>query len=252
MIGKNKLNKESVVPYYYQIETIIRNRIMNNEFKREDLLPSENELSKEYNVTRNTIRKALQRLVYEGLLISKKGKGYFIAETKLEQMLFRFYAFAKDFSKDENCVNSKVIKKEVISSTEYIAKKLDVSINNKIHKIVRVRFFNNKPMIYETSYISLGKFDFNDFKNTDLTHGCIYDILSNVYNIEIANGEEFLEPIILNEYEAKILSVRKNSPAFLIESIVYTITQKPIELRRSIIRGDRLRFKIGFNFKKTT
>lgn len=252
MIGKNKLNKESVVPYYYQIETIIRNRIMDDEFKRGDLLPSENELSKEYNVTRNTIRRALQGLVYEGLLISKKGKGYFIAEAKLEQMLFRFYAFAKDFSKDENYVNSNVIKKEVISATKYIAKKLDISINNKIHKIVRVRFFNNEPMIYETSYISLGKFDFNDFKNTDLTHGCIYDILSNVYNIEIANGEEFLEPTILNEYEAKILNVRKNSPAFLIESIVYTITQKPIELRRSIIRGDRLRFKIGFNFKKTT
>lgn len=250
MIGKDKLNEESVVPYYYQIKTFIRNRIMDDEFKGKNLLPSENELSKEYTVSRNTIRRALRELVYEGFLISKKGKGYFIAEPKFEQNLFRFYDLAKDFSKDENCVSSNVIKKEVISASKYIAKKFDIPINNKIHKIVRVRFFNKEPMIYETSYISLKEFDFNDFKNIDLTHGCIYDILSNVYNIEIVNGKEFLEPIILNEHEAKILNVRKNSPALLIESIIYTITHKPIELRRSIIRGDRLRFKIGFNFRK--
>jgi len=180
VVCMDKFDKESVIPYYYQIKTIIRNKIIDGKYKKEGPLPSENELSEEYDVSRNTIRMALRELVVnEGLIVSRKGEGYFVAKPKLEQNLFRFYNFAKDFSKGQNSVVSNVIKKEVVTAPKYIAKKLDVLVNSPIHKIVRVRIYNGEPLVYETSYISVKKFNFNDFTDADLTHGCIYDILRN-------------------------------------------------------------------------
>ncbi len=245
-----KLNKEidksSVIPYYYQIAEILKIKIRNKEFDTNEFLPSENTLANTYDVSRNTIRRALNELVNEGLIKVRKGKGYYVSEPKLEQNLFRFYSLAKDFSKGKNKVVSKLLCKDVIEGPKYVVEKLAVPENSKVYKIIRNRYFNNEPLIYETSYISADKFELSGIEDCEFEYGCIYDILRDNYNIQIGNGEEYLEPIILNSYQAEKLEVEEKSPAFLVESLIYSIDHQPLEFRKSIIRGDKLRFMLDF------
>jgi GntR family transcriptional regulator len=70
----------------------------------------------------------------------------------------------------------------------------------------------------------------------------IYDILEDKYNLKILKVRETLEPVILKREEARILESKVGDPAFLIERVTYLIDDKPIEVRKSIIRGDRFKF----------
>ncbi|MCF8008619.1 MAG: GntR family transcriptional regulator [Halanaerobiales bacterium] len=244
----DRLDKESVIPFYHQIKTKLKEKIRTQEYEAGDILPSENELSEMYYVSRNTVRRALKDMVNDGLIKSIKGKGYYIKEAKLEQNFFRFYTFTDDYSLKNNNVISKLIYRDVEEAKDHIANKLKISQNSKVHKIVKKREIKDKPIILETSYVSADRYDLSTFCDNKYEYGCIYDIIRDNYNIQIGNGEEYIEPVNLKKFEAKQLNAKIGEPAFLVESIVYAIDNQPLELKRSIIRGDRFEFKLHYNF----
>ena len=78
-----KLNKESSVPLYQQLMEVIQNQILNGELKENDRIPTEIELSREYDVSRITVRKAVELLVEEEILVKRQGIGTFVSQKKL-------------------------------------------------------------------------------------------------------------------------------------------------------------------------
>ena len=81
-----------------------------------------------------------------------------------------------------------------------------------------------------------------DLSRDELNLPSLYDLLRNKYKVKIAIAKQFLEPVVVDEYEAKVLGINKGSPAMMFEGIVYTKDEKPILLSRDIIRGDRCRY----------
>lgn len=234
------LNKDSYLPYYLQIKEIIKERIIKNIYKIDTLLPSENEFCVEFKVTRVTVRNALRELKKEGLILTEKGKGSIVKPHKIEQSLLKFYSFGRTLNNKENKLVTKIISAKKIKPNSNIANKLEIDIDMDIFEILRLRIFNNSPLIFEASYIPVDIAP--DIIEDELHEKSIYNLLEGKYKINIVKAKEYIEPQIANEFQAKYLNIEHCSPIFHTERITLTNDSKPVEYRNSAICGDKFKF----------
>lgn len=231
--------KDSGMPYYLQIYNELHKKIITKVYVPGQLIPSENELSDEFNVTRATIRNAIKKLQNEGFVYTEKGKGTFVSSPKIEQSLFKFYSFGRDYSNMN--IQSKLIK--VIDCTDAEIRNIfNLTDNSLIKQIVRVRKIDNSPVIIETSYIPANFVP--GIEEFDLENSSIYDLLEQHYGFHILKAKEYLDTCISDSYHSKLLEIQKGNPVFVTERTTYNTDQKPIEFRKSIIRSDKFRFSV--------
>jgi GntR family transcriptional regulator len=234
------LENDSVIPLYHQLKEILKDYIESGEWKPGDIIPSENELQQEYNVSRNTVKKAFDDLVQEGILNRMKGKGTFVSMPKIEQSLSGFYSFSK-------VLLSKGLKpKDIILSLDQkevqpsIAKQLQLPKGASVIELRRLRCADDAPMILETSYIPL---ELTPGLSTEkLEHSSLYDLMQSEYGVIVTKAKETFEPVLIRDYESSYLQVKEGSPALLLERVAYDGNGQSVEFCRSVIRGDRCRF----------
>ncbi|MBS4534251.1 GntR family transcriptional regulator [Clostridium sp. D2Q-14] len=236
----DNLNKDSYLPYYLQIKEIIRERILNNIYEIDTLLPSEKEFCKEFNVTRATVRNALRELKKEGLICTEKGVGSIVKPHKIEQSLLQFYSFGRTLKNKKDDFISKIISAKKIKPNCNIINRLEIKKNMSVYEILRIRIFNKSPLILEASYIPV---HIAPDIIKDKLHGMsIYNLLEGKYGIKIVKAREYIEPQVANEFQSKHLSIEYGSPIFHTERLTLTHNNKPIEYRNSLIRGDKFKF----------
>ena len=234
------IDKESFVPYYYQLKSILSEQIRQGAYQPDELLPSENQLCEMYGVSRATVRKAFAELANEGLVYTVKGKGTFVAKPKLEQSLFRFYALGRDLrSRGLNLV-SRMLKQSETALSKEIAQRLKVNPGERAAEIRRVRLVDGAPLALETSYV-VGE-AVSALATADLEGASIYDVVERATGKVVTGAEEYLEPVIVDGYEAELLECEEGQAAFHIERLAFLDDDRPFEYRTSLIRGDRFRF----------
>ena len=140
-------------PIYLIIENDIKAAINNGSFKSGDLIPSENELKEKYNVSRMTVRQALNNLVNEGLLFRHQGKGTFVSNAKIEKSIQGIRSFTEEMEATNRKVSSKVITFKEIKANQIIAEKLFLKKGDLIYYIERIRYGNNVPVLFEILHI---------------------------------------------------------------------------------------------------
>jgi GntR family transcriptional regulator len=236
----NMVDKQSPIPYYLQIYNILKDRIDKGVYEANSQLPSENELVAEFDVTRVTIRNAVKKLKDEGRIYTVKAKGSYINGPKIEQSLFNFYSFGRNYTNFN--IESVVVSIAEEVASEDLRGKLYLDEGDIVTVIVRIRKLEGTPVIVETSYIP--KKIAPGIGGLNLGKLSIYNILENEYNKKIAYAREYLDPSVTDEYYSKLLKVRKGTPVFITERITYTIDEKPIEYRISTIRSDKFRFSV--------
>ncbi len=236
--------KSSNIPYYLQIKDILKSRL-NGTYPANGLLPSETTLAQEFNVTRTTIRNAIKELQREGLVHTEKGKGTMVSTPKIEQSLLKFYSFGGEYKNTVHQMESEVIEKITVEADEFIAGRLKIPISSGVYKIVRLRSLKEAPIIIETSYIpeKLAP-KIIDF---ELEGKSIYDLLENNYNLKIANAREYIEPRIATKKELDFLGLKAPAAVFYTERTTHNLEYVPMELRISIIRGDKFKFYTELN-----
>ena len=232
--------KNSSLPYYLQIKEIIKERIKENIYPVDTLIPSENLLSQEFNVTRATIRSALNELKKQGLIRTEKGKGSVVCHPSIEQSLLRFYSFSRDFMNSSFNTKTTIIEKKEIPAPWDIVEKLELTENEGVFEIVRLRWFNEYPMIIETSFAPVKLFP--GLINNNLEEKSIYDLIEYKYGMKIIKAKEYISPKNADVEEAEYLGIEAGAPVFFTERVTISTNQKPIEVRRSIIRGDKYTF----------
>lgn len=236
----DQIDKESVVPYYHQLKTILGDRIRRGVLRPDDPLPSENTLCREYGVSRATVRKAIADLHNENLIYTVRGKGTFVSKPKLEQSLFRFYSFGRDLKNRGFSLISRTLKQESVRLSREVAARLRRTERDEAAIIERVRLLDDVPLAIETSYV-VGD-GVEALLTADLQEASIYDIVEDATGLSVLKAEEFLEPVVIDTFEAELLHCEKGLPAFHIERLAYLEESRPFELRTSLVRGDRFRF----------
>jgi GntR family transcriptional regulator len=227
---KALINDESGIPLYYQIKELIRENIDSGEWKSGDKIPNELDMANSFKVSRSTIRQAILDLVNEGILTRKKGVGTFVAMPKFEGN------FINLTYPDELGTKHTPISMKVIDGGSLKLKPLQLTNDEKVYEIIRLRFFNEEPAAIETSYIPVkyapGLLDHN-------LEGRLFDLIISQYNIQLTRYKNYIEPVLLDLYEADVLEVDQSQPALKITKLWMTPQGTPTVLNISVFRGDR-------------
>lgn len=241
-----KVDKNSSVSLHVQLKSIINDMIKSGELKEGDVLLPEREICKEQEVSRMTVNKAINALVAEGILYRKQGKGTFVSEKKKKYRFNNVKGFTEVMKSRGIDIKTDIIKFEILNPKENIMKKLGITDKKEnVYKIIRLRYVENDPFVYEIAYIpekvcagmTKGMLDDNS----------LYKILENEYGYRVARVEQTIDPLKLEHNIGEKLHCEKGSLALDIRRTSYTTDDEIIEYTISIMRSDKYQYEINID-----
>jgi len=245
-MGNSLVDKSSEgIPKYYQLAKIIKDRIERQEYKGEEQIPSEAELIATFQVSRITVREAINRLVAEGYLERRQGKGTYVAHQKLRRNIDRIYSFSSDMKHLGLEPSSRVLSFSVEEAEPQAAELLRLPENNRrVTRITRLRLANRIPVLKETTLIPV--YLCAGFPESELEAGSLYRMLTEQFGLVLDHAEETYEAIIMAKDDALLFGLDESTPkpAFAIKNVTYLDNGSPIERTTSVGRGDLLTLAI--------
>lgn len=235
---------EKNIPIYQKIEKDLRVAIIEGKLKQGDMIPSETELSARYNVTRMTVRQAINNLLIDGYIYKHKGRGTFVTFNKKEmaqnQPSFSFY---REMIGIDAPVTTCVIKLEEIEADEIIAKKLQLSNKGTVYYVERIRESNNMPLVYERLYLPKCMYE---SLNVDILSHSFHEYIENELKFKIKNCVRAVEARPLSEKIADILHQTPGEPSLYMSSVTYLDNGRACMYTRQYFHGNHFRFVHNF------
>ncbi|MDY7043176.1 GntR family transcriptional regulator [Virgibacillus sp. M23] len=235
------MDKSSKVPLYLQLMEELIKKIDNQVYQEHEKLPSERELCDMYDLSRITVRQALQELEREGYIYKLHGKGTFVSATSYNQDLVKLYSFTEEMQKMGKVPMTQVLSFEEIAVEERLATKMDIKPHDEVFQIIRLRLADNEPLMYETSY--LPKKRFPNLTKAQLIERPMYDVFYQEYQVVVTKALERFSAASLRETEARYLGIPSQQPAMLIKRFAYHQDQL-IEYTVSVARGDKFDYTV--------
>lgn len=204
---------------------IVREQIL-DEIKRGvyapgDIIPRQIELAERFQVSRGTVRKALEELIRGGVLIATKRKGTVVADPGMLKDTHRPLSFSSSMRVRGGDLKSKVIQMEIRKAEPWLAKQLVISIGDEVLYLKRVRILNGIPENYQISYVNLQNMKGIDFEHMDLENGSLYAGIREQVDYYPAKKQEELRAVQCPEEIAQELMLNKNDPVMLIMRTMY-------------------------------
>jgi GntR family transcriptional regulator len=235
------VNVADMAPKYTHIIQYFVDRINSGELKDSDKLPTEDVLCSYFNVSRITVRKALNELLYEGYIIKKHGKGSYVNTGIAQMQLNSLQGFTEEMRSRGMEASSKLLGVTLLNADNIVAGRLQVEEGSKVYCIERLRMANGEPMSIEKVYIPY--YLCSDIEKYDLS-GSLYDILEKHYNLAPKKAEQCIEATTGTKREQEILNIKLRAPVLKIERTTYLPSNTPLEYVTSIYRGDKYKFYV--------
>ena len=232
------LVKDSSVPLYRQLKNKILEEI--ESLDSDSKISSEREYSEKYDVSRLTVRHAIDELAQEKYLIRISGKGTYVSKANKSSEFLRIVSFTNDMQKQGYNVYSKVLKFKVVRTKREVAENLKINVNDKVFRLNRIRFANNIPMAIQDSYIIYSYCP--TLLDYDFSIESLYGIIENVFSLKLSYANNILEARLVTEEEIKVFNIKKPIPVFVLDQTTFLESGKPIEFVRSIYRSDKYKF----------
>ena len=237
------IDRTSPLPYYAQLEDLLRQKIEQGLWRTGDQIPSEPELCKQFQVSRTVVRQALKDLAYAGLLVREKGRGTFVAEPKIDEGLVQeLTGFYQDMQKRGFDTESQVLKQALAPASPKVAGFLQIEPGAMVIEIRRLRFVQSEPHVLVTTYLPYAACP--QLLEADLRRQSLYNFIEQHCGLVIDRGRRTIEAVAANSEEAALLQVAEGSPLILINNLSCLADGKPIEYYHAVHRGDRTRFEV--------
>lgn len=204
-------------------------------------LPAERELARVLGVARMTLRKALDALVAESLLLRRQGSGTFVAPPKVAQRLTAT-SFSEDMRSRGMRPGSRTLAAVTRPAGMAVGACLGVPPTAKILQVRRLRLADDSPMALEELHVPCDVVP--GLTGADLVDHSFYGLLGRRYGLVLAGGTQTVEPALVTAADAADLGVPPGSPAFLFERTTRVSTGRVVEFVRSVYRGDRYRIVV--------
>lgn len=227
-------------PLYVQIAEGLFNQIESGELSPGDRLPSERELSHMLGVNRMTLRRALQMLESQGLLIRRQGDGTYVSDPKIDRQAANLVPFTRGMRRRGYIPGAKVILLEKRPVETSVAKELGLRVATPVYYLHRLRLINSEPVMLEKLIMPAERF--RDFERFDLSKRSIYDVFESEYGVQVVRARQSLEPVVAERYEAELLKVKPGFPLMLERRLGFDHDDVPVEYGNDLYRGDRFRF----------
>jgi len=242
IIMKITLDHKSHIPLHFQIEEQIREAIKNEIYQNGAKLPNEMDLSKQLGISRNTLRQSINKLVYEGLLIRKKGVGTFVKKIGITSRAKNWLSFSQEMKALGVTAKDYELNINWVHPDEELCLYFDIKKDTKIIKLERLRGSEEYPFVFFISYFNprIGLTGDEDFSRP------LYEILEFDYNSIAKLSKEEISAVSANEHLADKLKIKKDDPLLKRKRFVYDPGNRPLEWNVGYYKADSFTYSLEF------
>ncbi|MCX6066616.1 MAG: GntR family transcriptional regulator [Chloroflexi bacterium] len=237
----NTPDRKLPAPLYAQIKQILLERIHSGEWQTGDSIPTETDLCRSFNVSRITVRSALKELVTEGYLERISGRGTFVTQPRIDQMLKQLTSFSDDIQNRGQRPGGTVLEMRACLMDAETSKAFNIPVGEKMVFLKRLRLADHEPMAIETAYLPARYFA--DIELENLEGRSLYQLMREKYGISPTRAIQKITAAACPQAEAGILHIPRKSPALHIFRTTYDQTDRIVEIVESYYRGDKYIFQ---------
>jgi len=227
-------------PLYQQIKELVLQSLQAGEWKPGDLIPSEFELAARFKVSQGTVRKAIDELAKEHLLVRRQGKGTFVATHSEQQVQFRFLKLKPDHpaSVSQGPAERHIIDCHRLRAPADVARALSLRTSDMVYRVRRVLSFDGVPTIFEDIWLPGAPFKGLTAERLSKDTRPMYAMFESDFGIRMVRAQERLRAILPSEDVCSFLKVSANTPLLQVERMSYTYHDSPMEWRIGVYLTD--------------
>ena len=236
-------------PLYQQIKALILQSLQGGEWKPGEAIPSETELAARYRVSQGTVRKAIDELAADNLLVRRQGKGTFVATHAERQVRYRFLKLMPDSGdrESEGPANRSVLECRRVRSSAEIARSLGLRTGDAVVQVRRILSFAGVPTILEDFWLPGNAFKGLTAEQMTAYPGPTYALFEVEFGVRMVRAEEKIRAVPAQPPLAALLAVAAGTPLLSVERLSYTYNDVPMELRRGLYRTDTHHYRNDLN-----
>jgi GntR family transcriptional regulator len=236
----------SFSPLYQQIKELILGSLQAGEWQPGQAIPSEMDLAERYKVSQGTVRKAIDELASENLVVRHQGKGTFVASHREEAVQYRFLRLVPGSGK-ELILKSKFLSCETAQANEVLAKQFNIKNKDPLILIKRVQSFYGKPVVYELIYLLATRFQGITLERLTSWSGPLYGFYETEFATHMVRAEEHIKALGADRLVAEHLSINEAAPVLQVERRTFTYGNKPVEVRLAHYETEDLHYANDLN-----
>ena len=222
----------SFSPLYEQIKTLILTSLQASEWLPGEAIPSEMELAARYAVSQGTVRKAIDELAAQNLLVRRQGIGTFVATHQEENWQYRFLRLETDSGEKLHLKNQFLVC-ENIQSDAHIGHLLNLKVGDPIIRIDRVQSYAGKPIVFEEIWLPEARFKGLTMDALNSWHGPMYAFYESEYATHMVRAQERIKAVLANQSLAQYLQIAVGAALLSVERVAFTYGNKPVEIRHA-------------------
>lgn len=233
-------------PLYQQIKALITQSLQSGEWKPGELIPSEVELAARFKVSQGTVRKAIDELSAENLVVRRQGKGTFVATHHEARAQFRFLRLMPDVG-EPHYPENRIIEVKRLRAPAEVARLLDIKSGDSVIFLKRVQSFDGAPTILDELWLPGMIFKGLTAERLVEYKGPMYGLFESEFGTHMIHAMEKIRAIAANEQEAELLAVAVGTPLLSVERVSFTYGNKPVEVRRGLYVTERHHYQNELN-----
>jgi GntR family transcriptional regulator len=236
-------------PLYQQIKSLILGYLQSGEWKPSNAIPSEIDLAVRFKVSQGTVRKAIDELAAENLLVRRQGKGTFVATHAERNVQYRFLKLVPD---DGNPGSAGPAQRNIIDckktkASHDVAQRLALSIGDAVLQVRRVLSFASTPTILEDIWLPASPFEGLTAERLTQYDGPMYALFETEFGVRMVRAEEKIRAMLPDSNQRKLLNIEHQIPLLSVERIAFTYSNAPMEVRRGLYVTDTHHYRNTLN-----
>lgn len=221
-------------PLYQQIKALITRSLQAGEWKPGESIPSEVELAARYKVSQGTVRKAIDELATENLVVRRQGKGTFVATHFEEHVQYRFLRLVPDPDGAAGPVERRFLDCRRLRAPADIARALELKAGEPAVQVRRLLLFAGSPVVLDEIWLPGALFKGLSAERLSEYRGPLYALFETEFGVRMIRAEERVRAVAASAADAQMLDVPEGSPLLSVERRSLTYGDKPVELRRGL------------------
>ncbi len=233
-------------PLYQQIKALLLQSLDRGEWKPGEPIPSELELAARFQVSQGTVRKAIDELAADNLLLRRQGKGTFVATHHEAKVRFRFLRLTPDDGRQQ-ATGSTVLECRRIKVPADVARQLDLRASDQVVNLRRVLSFNEVPTIFEDIWLPGAMFKGLTSELLAKHKVPLYGLFESEFGVSMVRAEEKLRALAAEGEQAQHLRVAPGTPLLQVERVAYTYGDRPVEVRKGWYLTQHFHYRNSLN-----
>jgi GntR family transcriptional regulator len=221
-------------PLYLQIKALLEKSLETGEWRPAEAIPSEMELAGRFGVSQGTVRKAIDALATDNLVVRRQGKGTFVAtHTEEKVSLFRFLRIRRNDGRDEYPASRLLDVRRAKASAE-AARLLGLRPGESVILLRRILEYSGEPVVLDEITLPAALFKGLTRARADAYHGSMYSFFETQFGVRMLKAEEKLRAIAADATTASLLKVAPGQPLLAVDRVTLTYGDRPVEWRRGL------------------